>query len=285
MDTSRIRNFVIIAHIDHGKSTLADRFLELTGTIETRKMRAQYLDQMDLEREKGITIKMQPVRMVWRPPNHAESLSSKPESLNKFQSQSSKNSLEIRDSKLELANSKQEFVLNLIDTPGHADFGYEVSRALAAVEGAILLVDATQGVQAQTISNLHLAQAQGLAIIPVVNKIDLSGARVEETRDELAAVVGCERSLILDISGKTGAGVPELLRAVIERIPPPAMGDGAPRALIFDSQFDPYRGVIAHVRVFDGAFSAGDAIRAVATKQGAEVMEIGYFSPGFTVSG
>ncbi|MDP3766998.1 MAG: translation elongation factor 4 [Dehalococcoidia bacterium] len=256
-----IRNFVIIAHIDHGKSTLADRFLELTGTVEARKMRAQYLDQMDLEREKGITIKMQPVRM-----NYKCSISNAEYS--------------VWGQHSALSNSEQHVVLNLIDTPGHADFGYEVSRALAAVEGAILLVDATQGVQAQTIANLHLARAQGLVIIPVVNKIDLPGARVAETRDELAAVVGSPRELIVDVSGKTGDGVAELLRVLVERVPPPRTGSGPPQALIFDSQFDPYRGVIAHVRVFGGAFRAGEAIRTIATDQHMLPLEVGHFAPG-----
>ena len=248
MDAAAIRNFVIIAHVDHGKSTLADRLLELTGTVEARKMQPQYLDQMDLEREKGITIKMQPVRMAYE-------------------------------------QAGRKFILNLIDTPGHADFSYEVSRALAAVEGAVLLVDAAQGVQAQTISNLHLARDQGLVIIPVINKIDLAGARVSEAEAELVSITGAAASDILKISAKTGAGVRELLRSIVERIPAPSEGTGTARALIFDSQFDPYRGVIAHVRVFDGVFRAGATIRTVATARQAEAMEVGSFAPAFMRAG
>lgn len=242
MDTGHIRNFVIIAHIDHGKSTLADRFLELTGTIASRQMRPQYLDQMELEREKGITIKMQPVRMPY-------------------------------------SSGGREYMLNLIDTPGHADFGYEVSRALAAVEGAILLVDATQGVQAQTIANLHLAARQGLAVIPVINKVDLAGARVQSAEAELIAITGASAADIVKISAKTGDGVPKLLNAVVERIPPPSGGSSYPRALVFDSQFDPYRGIIAHVRVFDGVFRAGDAFHTAVTERRADALEVGVFTP------
>ena len=200
-----IRDFCIIAHIDHGKSTLADRFLELTGTVEKRKMRAQLLDQMDLEQEKGITIKLAPVRMLYK-----------------------------------------GYTLNLIDTPGHVDFTYEVSRSLAAVEGAILLVDATQGVQAQTLGNLYLALEQNLTIIPVINKIDLPAADVERAKREIIQLVGCAPEEILAVSGKTGEGVETLLQAVIDRVPPPRGSAEAPlRALIFDSRFDDYSGVIA----------------------------------------
>jgi len=264
MDGSPIRNFVIIAHIDHGKSTLADRLLEATGTVEKRKMREQFLDQMDLEREKGITIKMQPVRMVWRPPSHAES----------------------QNVKFEI--SSPEYILNLIDTPGHVDFSYEVSRALAAVEGAILLVDATQGVQAQTIANLALAKGEGLAIIPAVNKIDLDAARVEETIREFEQLLGSAPEDVLRISGKTGEGVPELLAAIVERIPSPDRSfrtreaSAIPRALIFDSHFDAYRGIVAHVRVFDGTIRRGDRITLCATGAATEVMELGTFVPAMT---
>ncbi len=277
MELKNIRNFVIIAHIDHGKSTLADRMLELTGTVAARKMRPQYLDQMELERERGITIKMQPVRMIYRP----SALMDRPgaSGLGEFDEHVSARNDSSTSSSEAIDQAERSYVLNLIDTPGHADFGYEVSRALAAVEGAILLVDATQGVQAQTIANLHLARSQGLAIIPVINKIDLDGARIDETADELKAVTGFEAGTILKISAKTGAGVPELLRAVVERIPPPAAGTQASRALIFDSQFDSYRGVIAHVRVFDGAFKAGQAIRTAATRYRAEAIEVGSFAP------
>lgn len=241
-----IRNFCIIAHIDHGKSTLADRFLELTATVERRKMQAQYLDQMDLERERGITIKLQPVRMRYN-----------------------------------LAG--RDYILNLIDTPGHVDFSYEVSRSLAAVEGAILLVDATKGVQAQTLANFHLAQAQGLAIVPAVNKIDLPAARTASVKEELAYLLGVEPAEIIEVSGKTGANVELLLKRVIERVPPPKPApQGNPaqvRALIFDSTFDPYKGVIAYVRVFDGRLRRGDRIVAAATRAKADALEVGFFSP------
>jgi GTP-binding protein LepA len=243
-----IRNFVIIAHIDHGKSTLADRFLEITKTVEKRKLRAQFLDQMDLEREKGITIKMQPVRMQY-------------------------------------VCAGEQYLLNLIDTPGHVDFSYEVSRALAAVEGAILLVDAAQGVQAQTIANYHLARAEGLMVIPVVNKIDLPGAEVEKAKMELAAITGFEPKMILGVSGKTGENVGVLLDAVVRAVPPPRIDKtDVPRALIFDSHFDSYRGVIAHVRVFGGGFRRGVKIATLATKIRAELLELGYFAPALTAA-
>lgn len=235
-----IRNFCIIAHIDAGKSTLADRFLELTGTVEKRKMHEQYLDQMDLERERGITIKLQPVRMTY-----------------------------------------QEYELNLIDTPGHVDFSYEVSRSLAAVEGAILLVDGSKGIQAQTLANLHLAQNQGIEIIPVINKIDLPNARTEQIREELSYLLAVEPEEILEISAKTGLNVDKVLSAVIDRIPPPKESRGESlRALIFDSTFDAYKGVLAYVRVFDGQVKRGDKILTLATKATADVIEAGHFSPG-----
>src|SRR3990167_6946921 len=241
MDQQRIRNFCIIAHIDHGKSTLADRLLELTGTVEKRKMKEQILDQMELERERGITIKLAPARMDYK-----------------------------------------EYVLNLIDTPGHVDFTYEVSRSLAAVEGAVLLVDATQGVQAQTIANLYLAIEQNLAIIPVVNKIDLPNADVERTRKEIVALVGCEPGDVMLASGKTGAGVPEILEAVVSRVPPPRGKDSSPfRALIFDSTYDEFKGVIAFVRVVDGAIKRGEKIVMRATGAAGEALEVGYFRPQF----
>ncbi|MBI2057440.1 MAG: elongation factor 4 [Candidatus Yanofskybacteria bacterium] len=233
-----IRNFAIIAHIDHGKSTLADRLLELTGTVEKRKMQEQFLDTMELERERGITIKLQPVRMKYK-----------------------------------------DYILNLIDTPGHVDFTYEVSRSLAAVEGVILLVDATQGVQAQTLANLVLAQKLNLAIIPVINKIDLPNSRVKEVEEEIFNLLGVGPDEILKISAKTGEGVKEVLEAVIERISPAPTGDGEFRALIFDSVFDTYKGVIAFVRVFGGSLKAGDEIKLFAAKEKGEVLEVGYFSP------
>jgi len=220
-----IRNFVIIAHIDHGKSTLADRMLEATGTIEKRKMREQVLDTMELERERGITIKMQPVRMLY-----------------------------ILDSK--------PYILNLIDTPGHIDFSYEVSRALRAVEGVVLLVDATQGVQAQTLTTLDMARGMGLAIIPAVSKVDSPLARIEETKDEIAKLLNCSPESILETSGKTGQGIPALLQATVKRIPPPqAKEPEALRALVFDFQYSTHRGIIVHTRLFDGEITSGDELK------------------------
>src|SRR3989344_580149 len=234
-----IRNFCIIAHIDHGKSTLADRFLELTKTISPREMKEQILDQMDIERERGITIKLQPVRMQW-----------------------------------------QNYELNLIDTPGHVDFNYEVSRSLAAVEGALLLVDATQGVQAQTVANLYLAMEQDLTIIPVINKIDLPNAEIEKTKKEICALLSCEENEILSVSAKTGAGVESILTRVIEKVKPPKNNFEKPlRALIFDSKFDDYRGVIAEIRVVDGEVKRGDKITFSSTNKTAEVLEVGFFTP------
>jgi len=235
----KIRNFVIIAHIDHGKSTLADRFLEMTGTIEKRKMKEQLLDTMELERERGITIKLQPVKMQYK-----------------------------------------GYMLNLIDTPGHVDFSYEVSRSLAAVEGAILLVDASQGIEAQTLAHLHLAQEQGLTVIPVVNKIDLPGANVEGAKNELAHVLGIEPEEILEVSGKTGKNVEQILDRIIADVPAPEGEPKAPlRALIFDSAFDKYKGVIAYVRVVDGEVRGEGPIRMIAAKAISETLEVGIFTP------
>ena len=233
-----IRNFAIISHIDHGKSTLADRFLELTNTVEKRKMREQYLDQMDLEREKGITIKMQPVRLEY-----------------------------------------SSFILNLIDTPGHIDFSYEVSRSLKAVEGAVLLVDATQGVQAQTITNLDLARTLGLKIIPVVNKIDSAFARVEETKDEIVKILKCSPEEILEISAKTGQNVDKLLEAIISRVPPPLAGLENPRALVFDFEYSLHRGVILYVRLTDGALKKGDKVFLYQADVDFTIAEVGVFKP------
>lgn len=239
MDQKHIRNFCIIAHIDHGKSTLSDRLLEMTGTVDKRKMKAQILDSMELEREKGITIKLAPARMSYK-----------------------------------------DFTLNLIDTPGHVDFTYEVSRSLAAVEGAVLLVDATQGVQAQTIANLYLALGEDLEIIPVLNKIDLPNADVPARSQELIQLVGCKPEDILSVSGKTGEGVDALLDAIVERIPPPSGDEAASaRALIFDSFYDDYRGVMAYIRVTDGQLKKGDRIVMVATGKEAEILEIGAVTP------
>ena len=238
---NKIRNFCIIAHIDHGKSTLADRLLEFTGTVSKREMKDQLLDMMDLERERGITIKLQPVRMNYK-----------------------------------------DFILNLIDTPGHVDFNYEVSRSLAAVEGALLLVDATQGVQAQTLGNLYLALEQNLAIIPVVNKVDLKNAEVEKTVQEIVALVGCKREEVILASGKTGVGVQEILEAVVKKVPSPRGKIDEPlRALIFDSKYDDYKGVVAYVRVVDGEVKRGDKMFLMATKTESEVLEVGYFKPKF----
>lgn len=238
-----LRNFVIIAHIDHGKSTLADRFLELTKTVDLRKMREQYLDQMELEREKGITIKMQPVQMVYQKDN-------------------------------------QSYYLNLIDTPGHVDFSYEVSRSLAAVEGAILLVDATQGIQAQTVANYYLAKKHQLAIIPAINKIDLPFARIKETEEEIISLCQVKREEIFKISAKTGEGVRELLEAVIEKIPPPANYLEKPfRALIFDSFYDIHRGVVAYLKIFEGEIKAGEEVCFFASGAKFKVNEVGIFKP------
>jgi GTP-binding protein LepA len=241
-----IRNFVITAHIDHGKSTLADRLLEVTGTVEARRMRAQYLDQMDLERERGITIKMAPVRMNY------------------------------------VAKDGKEYLLNLIDTPGHSDFSYEVSRALAAVEGAILLVDVTKGIQAQTLSNFRAAKKAGLTIVGAVNKIDMPAARSEEVIHELALLIGQNPEDIYKISAKTGLGVAELLEGVIERVPPPAE-DPLPRALIFDSLYDDHRGILAYARVFGGTFKNGGDAELVAGDTRFKIKEIGYFAPQLTI--
>ncbi len=278
-----IRNFCIIAHVDHGKSTLADRFLELTGTIEKRAMQPQFLDMNPLEQERGITIKMQPVRMVWKP-GRAEIRSTKSEirNNNKIQNSNVQNSFEFRDSDFEFSDSA--YTLNLIDTPGHSDFSYEVSRALAAVEGAILLVDATQGVQAQTVSNLHAAQKQGLRIIPAINKIDLPSADIEKCEAEIQELLGGEFFEPYRVSAKEGTGASELLRGVIEWVPPPHAAvlkfQSQPlRALVFDSKYDPYLGVIAYVRVFDGAVKKGDEIFFFAAAARGVAQEVGIFSP------
>ncbi|MET8424698.1 translation elongation factor 4 [Nocardia sp. NPDC004860] len=242
-DPSRIRNFCIIAHIDHGKSTLADRMLQLTGVVEERAMRAQYLDRMDIERERGITIKAQNVRLPWQVDG-------------------------------------EDYVLHLIDTPGHVDFTYEVSRALEACEGAILLVDAAQGIEAQTLANLYLAMERDLTIIPVLNKIDLPAADPDRYAAELAHIVGCEPDDVLRVSGKTGVGVPELLNKVIAEIPSPVGDSDAPaRALIFDSVYDTYRGVVTYVRVVDGKLTPRQKIKMMSTGATHELLEIGIVSP------
>src|SRR6476661_11099307 len=244
MDQSHIRNFSIIAHIDHGKSTRADRILELTHTVAAREMRAQLLDSMDLERERGITIKAQAVRVFYT------------------------------------ARDGETYQLHLIDTPGHVDFTYEVSRSLAACEGALLVVDASQGVEAQTLANTYLAVDAGLELIPCLNKIDLPGAEPERVAEEVAELLGEPADSIRRISGKTGEGVEDVLEELVAKVPPPSGDlDAEPRALIFDSEFDQYRGVIAYIRVVDGVFKKGEAIKAMAAGTQAEIDDIGFFSP------
>ncbi len=258
---SKIRNFVVISHIDHGKSTLADRFLEITGTVEARRMKPQYLDQLELERERGITIKMAPVRMIYHPDRGTTR----------------------KDTRNDAgSNLLEEYILNLIDTPGHSDFSYEVSRALAAVEGAILLVDATKGIQAQTLSNFRAAKKAGLKIIGAVNKIDLNPPRAGESALLLAELIGVPEKEIFRISGKTGEGVRDLLDAVVERVPPPRKSaENFSRALIFDSLYDDHKGIIAFVRFFDGSLSSGNEAELLASRTKFRVKESGYFSPQF----
>ena len=246
-DQAHIRNFSIIAHIDHGKSTLADRILEITHTVDPRQMREQVLDSMDLERERGITIKAQAVRVFYT------------------------------------ARDGETYQLQLIDTPGHVDFTYEVSRSLAACEGALLVVDASQGVEAQTLANTYLAVDAGLELIPCLNKIDLPGAEPERVAEEVSELLGEPADTIRRISGKTGEGVVDVLEELVQKVPPPAGDpDAAPRALIFDSEFDQYRGVVAYVRVVDGVFRKGEAIRAMASGTEADIDDIGFFTPAMT---
>ncbi len=250
-DPAIIRNFCIIAHIDHGKSTLADRMLQLTGVVDERSARAQYLDRMDIERERGITIKSQAVRMPWTVPADNEA-----------------------------AAEPGTYVLNMIDTPGHVDFTYEVSRSLEACEAAVLLVDAAQGIEAQTLANLYLAIGADLHIIPVLNKIDLPNAQPEKYAAELAGIIGCDESDVLRVSAKTGVGVAELLNEIVAQTPPPTgVADAPPRALIFDSVYDTYRGVITYVRVFDGKLTHRDRIKMMSTGAVHEMLEVGVISP------
>jgi GTP-binding protein LepA len=240
---SQIRNFAIIAHVDHGKSTLADRLLELTGTVPKRSMRSQFLDTLDLERERGITIKLQPVQMRY-------------------------------------TQKGTEYVLNLIDTPGHVDFSYEVSRTLAAVEGVLLLVDASQGIEAQTLAHAELAVTNNLAIIPVINKIDLPNADVDRVSREMQKLLGVREEDILKVSGKVGTNVPAILDAIVAKVPAPKGNpEGPARALVFDSVFDAYRGVIAYIRVFDGNFQAGDNVQLLGSKAQTEIGKVGIFKP------
>ena len=235
----KIRNFSIIAHIDHGKSTLADRLIEITGTVQKRDMSNQLLDNMELERERGITIKAQTVRLNYK-----------------------------------------GYQLNLIDTPGHVDFTYEVSRSLAACEGAILIVDATQGVEAQTLSNVYLALDNNLEIIPVINKIDLPSANVERAKSEIEDAIGLDATDAIECSAKTGEGVENILEAIIKKIPAPSGENNKPlQALIFDSYFDSYKGAVAHIRIFDGTINKGDKLKLIATGKEFEVTEIGCFAP------
>ncbi|NDL56718.1 elongation factor 4 [Phytoactinopolyspora sp. XMNu-373] len=248
-----IRNFCIIAHIDHGKSTLADRMLQMTGVVEARVMRDQYLDRMDIERERGITIKSQAVRLPFTPSSGA--------------------------------HAGQAHVLNLIDTPGHVDFSYEVSRSLAACEGAVLLVDAAQGIEAQTLANLYMAMENDLQIIPVLNKIDLPAAQPDKYAAELAHLIGCEPDEVLRVSGKTGAGVRELLERVVDDVPAPTGEADAPaRAMIFDSVYDSYRGVVTYIRVIDGMLTPRERILMMSTKATHELLEIGVISPEMQAS-
>ncbi|GAB2491392.1 translation elongation factor 4 [Nocardiopsis aegyptia] len=249
-DPALIRNFCIIAHIDHGKSTLADRMLQITGVVEDRQMRAQYLDRMDIERERGITIKSQAVRIPFT------------------------------------ALDDRTYTLNLIDTPGHVDFTYEVSRSLAACEGAILLVDAAQGIEAQTLANLYMALDNDLTIIPVLNKIDLPAAQPEKYAEELAGIIGCEPSDVLKVSAKTGEGVEDLLNEIVTQMTPPVGDADAPaRAMIFDSVYDTYRGVVTYVRVIDGKLSPRERIQMMSTRASHEILEIGVSSPEPTKCG
>jgi len=241
---SRLRNFCIIAHIDHGKSTLADRLLQDTGTVSSRDMQEQFLDNMDLERERGITIKLQAARMNYK------------------------------------ANDGERYVLNLIDTPGHVDFSYEVSRSLQACEGALLVVDASQGVEAQTLANVYLALENDLEIIPVLNKVDLPGADPEKIKNEIESIIGLDTSIAISCSAKTGVGIPEILQAVVDRIPSPKdNADQATKALIFDSYYDPYRGVIVYFRIMSGGISKKDKILLMASKKNYELDEIGVMAP------
>lgn len=274
-----IRNFCIIAHVDHGKSTLADRFLELTKTVDAREMKPQYLDQLDLERERGITIKMTPVRMLC---DLKELISF---------------SVGEEDRRLNFSAENEEsdkYVLNLIDTPGHSDFTYEVSRALAAVEGAILLVDSTQGIQAQTLANFELAKKAGLKIIGVVNKIDLNPSNLEEIVFDIASLLDCKKEEIYCVSAKTGKNVDKVLRAIIEQIPSPIIknistkskkeAEGIGQALVFDSFYDDHKGIVAFVRVFGGKFKANEELLLLAGKTKFRAKEVGYFSPALEPS-
>ncbi|MEI6416884.1 MAG: translation elongation factor 4 [Verrucomicrobiota bacterium] len=248
MSVSHTRNFCIIAHIDHGKTTLSDRLLEFTGTIAQRDKQDQLLDSMDLERERGITIKSHPVAMEYK------------------------------------ALNGEKYQLNLMDTPGHVDFAYEVSRSLAACEGALLIIDAAQGVEAQTVANIHLALAQGLTIIPVINKIDLPNADLDNVKKQLEEILAIPSEEAIAASAKAGIGIEEILEAVVKRIPPPSEGDGILRALVFDSLFDIYRGVVGYIRIFSGTLKPGQQVRLMSTNQSYDTKEVGIFTPKMTMT-
>ena len=248
MSVSHTRNFCIIAHIDHGKTTLSDRLLEFTGTIAQRDKQDQLLDSMDLERERGITIKSHPVAMEYK------------------------------------ARNGEKYQLNLMDTPGHVDFAYEVSRSLAACEGALLIIDAAQGVEAQTVANIHLALAQGLTIIPVINKIDLPNADLDNVKKQLEEILAIPSEEAIAASAKAGIGIEEILEAVVKRIPPPPAGDGILRALVFDSLFDIYRGVVGYIRIFSGTLKPGQQVRLMSTNQSYDTKEVGIFTPKMTMT-
>ena len=284
----RIRNFCIIAHIDHGKSTLADRMMEMTGTVEKREMKSQLLDSMDLEREKGITIKLAPVRMRYQ--STAAGLLSEGFAFPAKRGQERKLDQLAAERPEEKSASEVDanrplrsvtYDLNLIDTPGHVDFSYEVSRSLQACEGAVLVVDASQGIQAQTLANVYLAMEQDLTIIPVLNKVDLPAADVPRVSKQVINLLGCDESNIIHISAKTGQNVDQVLEAIVERIPAPkGQQDDPTRALIFDSYYDDYRGVILYVRVVDGQIKKGEAIHMMATGANGLALEVGHLSPG-----
>ena len=267
-----IRNFCIIAHIDHGKSTLADRMMEMTGTVEKREMKSQLLDSMDLEREKGITIKLAPVRMKYHYRQPAATASP--------QSNVADDASDRTIDSSEGLPSAGSYDLNLIDTPGHVDFSYEVSRSLQACEGAVLVVDASQGIQAQTLANVYLAMEQNLTIIPVLNKVDLPAADVPRVSKQVINLLGCDESEIIHISAKTGQNVDQVLTAIVERIPAPiGQPDDPTRALIFDSYYDDYRGVILYVRAVDGQIKKGEAIHMMATGANGLALEVGHLNP------
>jgi GTP-binding protein LepA len=274
MNQDHIRNFCIIAHIDHGKSTLADRLLELTGTVEKRNMKAQLLDRMDLEREKGITIKLAPVRMTYRSPVVSSMGDGVGENTKAAATHTTYSMLH---------TTQREYELNLIDTPGHVDFSYEVSRSLEACEGALLVVDASQGIQAQTLANVYLAMAADLTIIPVLNKIDLPAADVERVSREIISLLGCTQEDILQISAKTGMGVEAVLERIVAKVPAPKPSDNPQtRALIFDSYYDDYRGVILYVRVFDGHIDKSSQIKMLNTSAHGLALEVGALTPEMT---